>query len=208
MRKAFDTIPFDLLLKKLEFYGVHDNSLDWFKSYLTGRQQCVEINGIKSNNLTVKMGVPQGSILGPLLFLLFINDLPNCLTKSTPVLFADDTTVIKSGTDIKDLYRDMNYELENLEQWCKVNKLSLNAKKTKYILFKPKKYHIHFEKLNFGGEEIERIGENCKVTAFKFLGHWVDDNLNWDFHTNKLLNKLNSTNYILAKLKNKFPLAV
>ena len=102
----------------------------------------------------------------------------------------------------------MNNELHNIEQWCKANKLSLNAKKTKYILFKPKKSHIHFEKLNFGGEEIERIGENCKVNAFKFLGHWVDENLNWDFHSNKLSNKLNSTNYILAKTKNKFPLAV
>ena len=154
------------------------------------------------------MGVPQGSILGPLLFLLYINDLPNCLSKSTPILFADDTTVVKSGTNLNDLYRDMNSELSNLENWCLANKLSLNAKKTKYIVFKPKKTHVHHHNLNFGGVKIERIGHDCKVNAFKFLGHWVDDSLNWDFHTNKLINKLNSTNYILAKTKNIFPLGV
>ena len=114
----------------------------------------------------------------------------------------------KSGTNIHELYRDMNIELNNIENWCKANKLSLNAKKTKYILFKPKKSHIHYGKLIFGGTEIERIGEDCKVNAFKFLGHWVDENLSWDYHTNKLINKLNSTNYILAKIKNKFPLGV
>ena len=121
-------------MTKLEFYGVHGTTLDWFRSYLYGRQQCVEINGVRSDNRTVKMGVPQGSILGPLLFLLYINDLPNCLSKSTPILFADDTTVVKTGTNIFDLFRDMNSELLNLEIWCKTNKLSLNAKKTKYII--------------------------------------------------------------------------
>ena len=154
------------------------------------------------------MGVPQGSILGPLLFLLYINDLPNCLSKSTPILFADDTTVVKTGTNILDLFRDMNSELLNLETWCKTNKLSLNAKKTKFILFKPKRKHIHYLDLKFGGSNIDRIGEGCKETAFKFLGHWVDENLNWNYHTNKLLNKLNSTNYIMARIKTNFHLGL
>ena len=89
----------------------------------------MEIEGHISKNRTVKMGVPQGSILGPLLFLLYINDLPLCLSNSTPILFADDTTVFKIGTNILDLYRDMNNDLKKLESWCAVNKLSLNGKK-------------------------------------------------------------------------------
>ena len=129
MKKAFDTIPFNHLISKLEFYGVQGAALKWFNSYLYGRQQCVEINGCRSLNREVKMGVPQGSILGPLLFLLYINDLPNSINKSTPILFADDTTVVKTGTNLQELYRDMNNELLNIETWCKTNKLSLNAKK-------------------------------------------------------------------------------
>ena len=128
-RKAFDTIPFDLLLDKMQFYGIKGDTLNWFKSYLTDRSQLVEINGTKSVCRTVKMGVPQGSVLGPLLFLLYINDLPNSVKCSTPILFADDTTVFKIGTNILDLYRDMNNDLKKLESWCAVNKLSLNGKK-------------------------------------------------------------------------------
>ena len=95
-----------------------------------------------------------------------------------------------------------------MESWCAVNKLSLNGKKTKYILFKPGDKHVHYGNLTFGGQLIERIGEKCKNTAFKFLGHWVDEQFNWNFHTNKLVNKLNSTNYVMSKVKNKFPFSV
>ena len=92
-----------------------------------------------------------------------------------------------------------------LQKWCEINKLSLNNKKTKYILFKPKNHHIHFPDLIFGGAPIKRIGKDCETKAFKFLGHWVDDYLSWDLHTNKLINKLNSANFALSKVKTKFP---
>ena len=115
-KKAFDTIPFNLLLEKLNFYGIEGNELKWFKSYLNERYQMVEIDGVKSDNKLVKIGVPQGSILGPLLFLIYINDLPNCVTKSVPFLFADDTTIVKSGTNLIDLHRDMNEELFKLQK--------------------------------------------------------------------------------------------
>ena len=204
-KKAFDTIPFNLLLEKLNFNGIEGNELKWFKSYLNERYQMVEIDGVKSDNKLVKIGVPQGSILGPLLFLIYINDLPNCVTKSVPFLFADDTTIVKSGTNLIDLHRDMNEELFKLQKCCEINKLSLNNKETKYILFKLKNKHVHFTTLIFRGAPIERIGNDCETKAFKFLGHWVDDNLTWDIHTNKLINKLNSANFALSKVKTKFP---
>ena len=113
--------------------------------------------------------------------------------------------MVKSGTNIMDLFRDMNSELQKIQNWCLANKLSLNSKKTKFILFKPKNLHVHIPKLYFGGSEIERIGKECKTQAFKFLGHWVDDNLTWDIHTTKLISKLNTANYAISQVKTKFP---
>ena len=115
---AFDLVPPQILIEKLKIYGIKEDFLKWIKSYLSGRRQSVWIDHTFSSYMPCEVGVPQGSILGPLLFLLYINDLPNFLIKSTPILFADDTTVVKSGTDIKDLYRDMNNELYNIGQWC------------------------------------------------------------------------------------------
>ena len=128
LKKAFDTIPFNLLLDKLNFYGVEGTSLSWFKSYLTDRSQVVELDGVRSHSRVVQMGVPQGSVVGPLLFLVYINDLPNCLEYSIPYLFADDTTIVKTGTDLAKLYQDMKNELCRLQDWCMANKLSLNEK--------------------------------------------------------------------------------
>ena len=102
----------------------------------------------------------------------------------------------------------MNLELKRLERWCQINMLSLNSKKTKYILYKPKRVHAHYPPLYFGNSSIERIGNDCNTKAFKFLGHWVDNYLNWDIHTNKLICKLNSANFALSKVKSKFPFAV
>ena len=112
--KAFDTVNHSILLDKLYHYGIRDNALEWFSSYLTGRKQFVTYNGISSGQKTVKCGVPQGSILGPLLFLLYINDLYHVCNNSIPILFADDTNLFFSGSDPKELESEINTELDHI----------------------------------------------------------------------------------------------
>eukprot|EP00732_Lithocolla_globosa_P005511 Lithocolla_globosa_v1_NODE_5747_length_1190_cov_17.937500.p1 type:complete len:325 gc:universal NODE_5747_length_1190_cov_17.937500:982-8(-) len=135
LAKAFDTVNHEILLKKLEIYGVESLALKLISSYLSNRQQTVVIDGIHSYPRTIMCGVPQGSILGPFFFILYINDLPNALKHTTPTMFADDTTLQIFHTDILTL-RDLCLEdLTSLSTWCKLNLLTLNASKTGYLLF-------------------------------------------------------------------------
>ena len=114
LKKAFDTIDYGILLQKLECYGVDTAGIRWFESYLFGRTQKCVVNGKLSNSVSVTCGFPQGSSLGPLLFLVYINDLPNCLNTSTPTMFADDTSISYSSDCIEQLQNVMNSELKNL----------------------------------------------------------------------------------------------
>ena len=167
LKKAFDTVSYKLLLIKLEHYGVKNYELKWFESYLTNRTHAVDIEGTISSTKPVVMGVPQGSILGPILFLIFINDFNKCLEENiTSLLFADDTTLQTSSNNLTLLYNKMNYNLHLAELWFNTNLLSLNTKKTKYMLFYNKNHHIHFNNLNFAGDPIERIGEDCQTKFF------------------------------------------
>ena len=118
----------------MEHYGIRNTTNLWFKNYLNDREQFVDINGVQSDKKKILCGVPQGSVLGPLLFLIFINDLPNA-TDFLTLLFADDTTFQISGVDIDQLYSIANSELEKSSVWFKANKLTLNVKKTKYMLY-------------------------------------------------------------------------
>ena len=127
--KAFDTVNHGILLDKLCHYGIRGNALSWFKSYLTGRKQFVTYNGVASSTKVITCGVPQGSILGPLLFLLYINDLYNICSTSIPILYADDTNLFYKGKDIDTLVSYINMELKNISTWLKVNRLSLNIKR-------------------------------------------------------------------------------
>ena len=113
LSKAFDTVNHHILLQKLSFYGVRGIALDWFKDYLTNRCQKVYYNKVHSQYRSIVCGVPQGSIIGPLLFLLYINDLPNTSQKANFVLFADDTNLLFTGPDINELLKDINTELKN-----------------------------------------------------------------------------------------------
>ncbi len=217
-KKAFDTVPHDLLLKKLYLLGVRDVALDWFKSYLEGRKQIVDIDGKYSNPLGLDISVLQGTSLGPILFLCFINDLPNA-TKLLSILFADDTTCLNSNSNLQELIHDCNIELQKLAEWLKCNKMALNVSKTKYILFHNTNKRIDMSNLTLtynnnpinGPQDatlitpIERIHsnhENKSLRSFKLLGIHLDENLNFNMNTSNLCDKISKSIFIINRTKN------
>ena len=209
LKKAFDTVDHSILLKKMDFYGIRGTSQTWFQSYLSEREQYVTINGIESDKVKMICGVPQGSVLGPLLFLIFINDLPNA-TSFLTLLFADDTTFQLSNADTNSLFEVANSELNKASKWFAANKLTLNVKKTKFMLFtKETNYNLDQAlKLMIGGKCIEQVGSHCKEKYFKFVGHVLDEKMSWEGHINHISKKLASANYAINSTKNFLPLKI
>ncbi len=206
LSKAFDTINHNTLLSKLSFYGICGTAKNWFKSYLSDRYQYTEVNGIKSTILESLCGVPQGSILGPILFLIYINDIQKS-SNMYILSFADDTTVYASNSNLRELYHQTNLELVKMQNWFYANKLSLNIKKTKYtICCANRNFVIPVDSIiTLNNIELERIGNNQPDKSIKFLGVHMDENLTWTPHLQMVRSKLSRSIFALNKVKNIFP---
>ena len=176
LKKAFDTVHHNVLIKKLESVGMQGLELEWFSSYLNDRYQITKIGDHYSTKAPVKFGVPQGSILGPLLFTVYINDLTNHLksTESKVYLYADDTAIFVRGKTVEGINRVLNSELNHVSRWLQKNFLTLNVKKTKTMLFATKRKlatSIESLKVYIKKDPIEN------VQSLKYLGIWLDPSL-------------------------------
>ncbi len=203
LSKAFDTIDHGILLQKLYHYGFRGISNEWFKNYLNNRKQFVVYNSAKSPTENVKCGVPQGSILGPLLFILYMNDI--CYTSHllNMILFADDTTVFYSNKNISALCDTMNTELQEVSNWFKANKLSLNAKKTNLMFLGTRK-----QTSNIKDDKHSIYLDGCKLDRVhdaKFLGILIDENLTWKKQVDNICKTCSRNVGVLNKVKSFLP---
>ena len=198
LSKAFDLVNHDILLKKLHHYGVRGIAHQWFKNYLQHRKQYVFHNHSKSSLKDIICGVPQGSVLGPILFLIYINDL--CLQSPSLkfVLFADDTNLLISGDTVAETVNIMNRELSAIETWFKSNCLFINLQKTNFMVFSTKaSVHNSPFSLHINGHKLEQVSKT------KFLGVIIDNKLNWEHHITYVKSKISKCIGLLLRARTK-----
>ena len=202
LSKAFDTLDHHILLHKLKHYGLNDSALKLCKNYLSERKQYVQLNETKSSQLDISIGVPQGSILGPFFFLIFVNDLPNCSNLLKFITYADDTTLISTiNPQSTDNISLLNTELNKVYTWLCTNKLSLNISKTKSITFHTPQRKVTPPVITINSQKID------KSDTFNFLGITLDKHMSWKAHINKIKNKISQTIGALNNLRNLLPKA-
>ena len=195
--KAFDCVDHRILLKKLDHYGTRGVCFDWLSSFLSERKQFVYFNRTKSTNSQLTHSVPQGSILAPLLFNIYINDIVNCTYHLKTILYADDSCLYSSGKSLLNLINDINIDLINVNKWLNTNKLTLNIDKSHFIISRNKQIPRNLPPIEINNMNIKQV-ENTK-----FLGIELQNNLKWDNQVSSIVNKINKYSAILYLTRNK-----
>ena len=196
LRKAFDLVDHEILLEKLRMYHFSKKALALMRSYLLNRRQCVKVGSNKSSFQEVKSGVPQGSILGPLLFLIYINDIPFYLQTSTIDLYADDSTLHSSGYNIFEIQQSLQSDLDILSTWCSRNNMSIHPDKTKCMIISNIKRPVLNSSLSLHVNNITLE----QVNKHSVLGVIIDNNLRWNSHIDHVCHKLNSKLNLLKRI--------
>ena len=199
LSKAFDTVDHNILIDKLNSCGIRNNSLKWFSSYLSNRKQFVQAYAIKTSSLDIICGMPQGLILGPLLFIIYVNDLCSVSKIFEPIISGDDTNLFFSNKSIKELFHRASLELNKVFKWFNANKLSLNKDKTKYTFFhkahKKDNIPLKLPSLFINNREIKRI------SSIKYFGVLIDEHLAWKEHVAVIENKVSKSLGLLHRAR-------
>ena len=195
IKKAFDTIDHNIIIQKLKHAGMGARILALITNYLNNRKQCVLYNGTRSEVRELYTGVPQGSTLGPLLFLIYVNDLPNMFVSTNCMMFADDTVLYQSHSDIDELYTQIQESLNKMYNWCTDNQITLNSKKCQYVHFNYRRMINADKVLKLGNVNLDR------VKHYKYLGTIVDEKLNGEAQYSNVIQILSSRKITFSKIR-------